>query len=164
VYSAPELVPQNISTGRPSQPQRPPGSKQCGVLLGITYSLNLSPRNPQRSPAGHSASPLQAKEGPFSAAVVATESVCGRALPQATRQIVSVSSDSLSMMNIPSRSPRSAPGLSRYAISNRVAAVADPKRPVANVCFQRDSLGICSRPPGTIVLPYRYNEGKVLRH
>jgi hypothetical protein len=88
VYSAPELAPQNISTGRPSQPQRPPGSKQCGVLLGTTHSPNLSPLNPHRSPVGHSASPLQAKEGRFLAAVVATESGCGCVLLQATRQIV----------------------------------------------------------------------------
>jgi len=37
VYSVGEPTPQKISTGRPSQPQRPPGSMHEVLLLGVMH-------------------------------------------------------------------------------------------------------------------------------
>ena len=61
VYSFCEPTAQKISTGRPSQPQRPPGSMQEGILLGATHLplLPQPPVKPQRCPEGHCASFVQ---------------------------------------------------------------------------------------------------------
>lgn len=101
VYWLFESTAQRISTGRPSQPQRPPGSMQAVVLLGTTQLLNLSPRNPQRLPEGHSASLLHAKDGfdgrvSVVALLAATLAVCGRVLLHGTTHRISVSNESLS--------------------------------------------------------------------
>jgi hypothetical protein len=108
VYSAFESTAQRISTSRPSQPQRPPGSMQRVVLLGTMHLLNLSPRKPQRSPEGHSASLVQAKDGceglssdAAVAWVLAALPVSGRALPHATRHRVRAIIDSLNNTNAP---------------------------------------------------------------
>jgi len=55
VYSYLEFVAQKISTGRPSQPQRPPGSMHEALPLGTTHLPLLlhPPVNPQRWPDGH---------------------------------------------------------------------------------------------------------------
>ena len=61
VNSVREPAAQKISTGWPSQPQRPPGSMQCVSLLGTTHRPLLSQPhiNPHRWPDGHCASFVQ---------------------------------------------------------------------------------------------------------
>jgi len=61
VNSVREPTAQKISTGRPSQPQRPPGSMQWLSRLGTMHLPLLSqpPVKPQRWPEGHSESFLQ---------------------------------------------------------------------------------------------------------
>lgn len=60
-YSVDEPTAQKRSTGRPSQPQRPPGSKQCLSPLGTMHLPLLSqpPVKPQRWPGEHSESFMQ---------------------------------------------------------------------------------------------------------
>jgi hypothetical protein len=61
VNSVREPIPQKISTGRPSQPQRPPGSMHERFPLGTTH-LPLFPQpptNPHRSAGGHCESFVQ---------------------------------------------------------------------------------------------------------
>jgi hypothetical protein len=66
VNSVREPIPQKISTGRPSQPQRPPGSKHEGFPLGTTHLplLPQPPTNPHRSPEGHCESFVQLRPFP----------------------------------------------------------------------------------------------------
>jgi len=61
VNSAREPTPQKISTGRPSQPQRPPGSMHEFLPLGTMHFPLLSQPDvkPQRCPEGHCESCLQ---------------------------------------------------------------------------------------------------------
>ena len=61
VNSVREPIPQKISTGRPSQPQRPPGSMHERFLLGATHLplLPQPPTNPHRSAEGHCESFVQ---------------------------------------------------------------------------------------------------------
>jgi hypothetical protein len=61
VNSVREPIAQNISTGRPSQPQRPPGSMHELFPLGTTHLplLLQPPTNPHRWPEGHCESFVQ---------------------------------------------------------------------------------------------------------
>jgi hypothetical protein len=70
VNSVREPAAQKMSTGRPSQPQRPPGSMQCASLLGTTHRplLPQPDVNPHRWPDGHCESFVQLttlREAPF---------------------------------------------------------------------------------------------------
>jgi hypothetical protein len=65
VYSVREPTPQKISTARPSQPERPPGSMHEVLPLGVMHLpwLRQPTVKPQRCWEGHSASVLQLTPG-----------------------------------------------------------------------------------------------------
>jgi len=85
VYSVREPTPQKISTGRPSQPQRPPGSMHEVLPLGVMHLpwLRQPTVKPQRCWEGHSASVLQLTPGRESCVLeVPLIIVCAWLLPQ----------------------------------------------------------------------------------
>jgi hypothetical protein len=85
VYSIRESIAQKISTGRPSQPQRPPGSMHEGVPLGTMHlPLLLQPNvKPQRWPEGHSASFVQLAAACGLALELVAPAVCACMFPNA---------------------------------------------------------------------------------
>jgi len=88
VNSVRESTPQNMSTGRPSQPQRPPGSMHEVWPLGTTHLPLLSQPDvkPQRWPEGHCESFLQLT-ALCEPRVIELAVVCVCALPHATMKL-----------------------------------------------------------------------------